>query len=262
VKEVRSLLEDNPGLDVNWGDAESRRTALHWASMNGHADVVKLLLGLPAINVNVRSGYGATPFSLGCMEGKVLVVRLLLKDPRVEVALADNNGRTPLWWASCNGRHEVIEWLMASGRDLGDLDKMSKYRDDDREYSVLEIARMKNQTEVVSLLEKFLINSTQTRLEIRVKLGGLDELAAELFALIVFLCDGLLRLKPARAAATASRNSTAAIRFLNVARRLPMELQMMLCHRVGGSAKDSILSNSSEDAFKSLARMVLFSKSK
>ena len=55
--------------------------------------------------------------------------------------------------------------------------------------AALEIAREKGSTEVGSLLERFIANSAQTRHEIRVKLGMLEELAAEVFALTVFLCD-------------------------------------------------------------------------
>ena len=51
------------------------------------------------------------------------VVELLLKDPRVDVTQDDNSGCTPpLWHASRKGKHEVIEWLIASGRDLGDIE--------------------------------------------------------------------------------------------------------------------------------------------
>jgi len=73
--------------------------------------------------------------------------------------------------------------------------------------------------------------------------------------LIVFLCDDLLQLKQAsRPAATAS---AAALRFFAIAKRRPMELQMVLCHRAVGSMKQNILRKDSEAAFKSLARILL-----
>jgi len=96
-------------------------------------------------------------------------------------------------YAACFGIHEVIERLIASGRDLGDVEnKKGKNWRDGNEYTALEIARVEKRTEVASLLERFMANSTQTRHELRVKLGVLDELAAEVFALIVFMCDDLL----------------------------------------------------------------------
>ena len=120
VSEVSSLLKNNPEINVNWTDS-TRWTPLHAASSRGHVEVVKLLLAHPNIDVNSRKYYGQTPLSLGCENGHVSVVRSLLKDPRVDVTLDDNKQCTSLWWASRFGKHEVIEWLIASGRDLGDV---------------------------------------------------------------------------------------------------------------------------------------------
>ena len=44
---------------------------------------------------------------------------MLLKDPRVDVTLEDNWDCNPLRQASFHGYHKVIEWFIASGRDLG-----------------------------------------------------------------------------------------------------------------------------------------------
>jgi len=100
----------------------------------------------------------------------VAVVRLLLKDPRVDTTLDDKDGCTPLWFASSNGKHEVIEWLIASGRNLGDV-KNKKGKCKGENYTALEIAREENKTEVVALLERFMSNPAQTRQELCVKLG-------------------------------------------------------------------------------------------
>ena len=238
--EVKSLLKHNPDLDVNWEDEEEGlRTALHRASSRGHAEVVKLLLAHPDINVNVLSQYGDTPFLFACENGQVAVVRLLLQDPRVDILLPDDAGCSPLWKASYFCRQEVVRWLIASGRDLGNL----------------QLARKYSNFKVRPLLERFVVNSTQTRFEVRVRLGVFDGLAARLFALTVFHCDDLLQLKPAQT--TLSLQDTAALRFFSIIMLLPMELQMILCHRVYGSEKQNILSEDSEAAFKALARILL-----
>ena len=104
------------------------------------------------------------------------VVQVLLKDPRVDITLEDYNGCTPLRWASWYGRHEVIEWLIANGRDLGDIkNKKGNPWEDSPGCTALEIARKRNKTEVVSVLERFMSNPALTRHELRVKLGVLDE---------------------------------------------------------------------------------------
>ena len=270
VSEVSSLLRDHPEIKVNWTD-RARRTPLHIASLEGHVEVVKLLLAHPDINVNLKSAHGHTPFSIGCDIGHVSVIQVLLKDPRVDVTLDDHSGCTPLWHASCNGEHEVIGWLIASGRDLGDIkNKKGKYWKDGEEYTALEIARKKESevlyealeiakedkwTDVALLLERFMANLSQTRHELRVRLGVLDECAAEVFALIVFLCDGLLQIKPAFPNPAA--DPSAVLRFFVIAKSLPLDLQMVLCHRAVGSMRQNILHKDSEAAFHFLAKNLL-----
>ena len=95
-------------------------------------------------------------------------------------------------------------------------------------------------------------NPALTHHELRVKLGALDDLAAEIFALTVFLCDELLLLKPASHPATLNP----ATRFFAIAKRLPLELQMILCHRGVGSMKQNIRHKDSEPAFESLATIL------
>jgi len=168
----------------------------------------------------------------------------MLKDPRVDITLSDHRGHTPLWHASFGGSVDVVEWLIASGRELGDLSIVSSsYLNED----------------IGLLLEKFMVNPAQIRHELQVKLGVLDEFAAEIFALTVFLCDGLLQLRPPTLITSSS--NPAAVRFFTIAKRLPMELQMILCHRAVGSMKQNILHKDSEAAFKSLARILLLPQS-
>ena len=261
ASEVSSLLRDHPGLDVHWENQLSYfQTALHTASVNGHVDVVKLLLAHPNIKVNLRQQYGRTPFALSCANGNEAVIRVLLKDSRIDITLADHAERTPLWIASCSGHDKAIEWLIASGRELGDVKNKKGKHWDDQEYTALEIATKKDQAKATSVLERFIANPAQTRYEIRVKLEVLDEVVTEVFALIIFLCDGLLQLKPASEPAVTLNQAVAtagATRFFVIVKRLPMELQMILCHRVMGSARQNILRKDSEAAFKSLAAFLL-----
>ena len=251
---VLSLMSTNPRLDVNWEDNHDN-TPLHQASSGGHVEVVKALLTHPDIRANQKSLSGHAPFSHSCLYGNVPVVRALLKDPRVDITLTDNHGWTPLWWASFKGHQGVVEWLLASGRDLGDINSAKETPCDGKEYTALDIAKQSGHTEIAAVLEKFAANPEKTRRELRVKLGVLDELAAEIFALVIFLCDDQLQLKPALA--TIDTSNSAALSFFSIVRRLPMEMQMMLCRRVAGSVKDSILSKDSEAAFKSLAGVLL-----
>jgi len=211
------------------------------------AEVSFLMLHHPDLNVNLQNKYGYTPFSNCCTHGHVAVVCELLKDPRVDVILDDGLGRTPLWWASHMRQLEVVEWLVASGRDLGDVKGI--HWKDGKESTPLEMARKGENAPIIAVLERFLANPAQTRCELRVKLGVLG--AADVFALAVFLCDDLLQLKPDAAATTTTS------RFFSIASKLPLELQMVLCHRAVGSMKQNILRKDSENAFKDLVRILL-----
>ena len=113
----------------------------------------------------------------------------------------------------------------------------------------LELAREQDFPEMISLLERFIANPVQTQYELRVVLGLPGSLASQVFALVVFLCDDLLKIKE-------TQTQTAIGRFFAMAIRLPMELQMILCHGVAWSTKQNILSRDSEFSFKQLAKVL------
>jgi len=166
----------------------------------------------------------------------------MLKDSRVKVNEPTKNGETPLWYAARNGYQDVIKWWIASGREM-DLGRPGDVYTTD----AIAVAEEEGNTEVVALLERFKENPLETRHAMRLKLGLVDELAAEMFALVVFVSDGLLQVND-------TATPSPAARFFSIASQLPLELQMVLCFRQVGSAKEIISGNDSEVAFKELAR--------
>ena len=120
--------------------------------------------------------------------------------------------------SSGGGSHLEGRWI-SGNRDI-------------RKTDAIGVAKRLGKTEVVTLLERFKSDAVQTRHAMRVELGWYDEAAAEMFALVVFVSDGLLQIN--------DTTPSPAARFFNIARQLPLELQMVLCHRVVGSAKDII----------------------
>jgi len=244
VDVVKSILRKNPSLNVNWkNEEEDAMTALYAACNQGHDSVVSILLAHPDIDPNLKEKYGWTPFMTACYNGNTSCVREMLQDQRVMVNEPSDNGRTPLRYAACFGHLDIIRWWIASGREMdlgkpGDVDKTD----------AIGVAKEEKKTEVVNLLERFKKNRVETRYSMRVELGLLDELAAEMFALVVFVSDGLLQVNDP------TTTPSPAARFFNIARRLPLELQMLLCYCVVGSAKEIIPGHYSEVAFKELAR--------
>jgi len=91
----------------------------------------------------------------------------------------------------------------------------------------------------------------ETRHRVRQEMGWYDEAAAEMFALVVFVSDGLLQIN--------DTTPSPAAKFFSIVARLPLELQMVLCFRQVGSAKDIIPGMESEVAFKELARKLMWS---
>ena len=80
-------------------------------------------------------------------------------------------------------------------------------------------------------------------------MGWYREKAAEIFALVVFVCDGLLEIK--------EENTSRAAKFLRMSKELTMELQLVLSHRVVGSGAQNIPGPQREQAFKELTRKLL-----
>ena len=240
AKKLAELIRQDPGFNVNLDHGDGF-TLLHYACLRGdRSAVIPLLLAHPDINVNAKNIFGGTPFYLACVNGDASCVREMLKDHRVKVNEHNNNGCTPLWKAVRYGYLDVIKWWIASGREMdlgtpGDLNQTD----------VIGAARKKGKAEVVSLLEKFKENPVETRHAVRIQVGWYDE-AAEMFAMVVFVSDGLLQIK--------ATSPTPAARFFNIVSKLPLELQMLLCFRLIGSGKDIIPYKERETAFKILVK--------
>jgi len=168
AKKLAELIRQDPGFDVNMDQDGDGLTLLHEAcDGESRSAVIPLLLAHPDIDVNVKDKYGATPFFWACY-GLTSCVREMLKDSRVKVNEPDIQGHTPLWFASYSGSLDVIKRWIASGREMdlgkpGDIDKTD----------AIGGAKESNKTEVVTLLERFKSDPSQTRHQVRVDLGPL-----------------------------------------------------------------------------------------
>ena len=239
-------MRRDPDFNVN-KDHRGGLTLFHCACYENHRSaVIPLLLAHPDIDVSVKSKYGETPFYWAC-GGRPSCVREMLKDFRVKLNDPANDGSTPLWSATRFVLLDIMKWWIGSGREIdlgkpGDVDKTD----------AIEVAKNWGRTEMATLLQRFKNDPAKTRHAVRLEIGWYDEAAAEIFALVVFVSDGLLQINE-------TTTATPAARFINIARRLPLELQMLLCHRVVGSSKEINSGQDSEVAFKSLAKRLIWS---
>ena len=246
VEKVKQLLLAHPEVDINWENPGhfGRYTSLQVACAKGNFEVLPHLLARSDLDVNKRNSWEGTSLLLACLKGRKEAVVGMLQDWRVNVNLADYAGCTPLWWACQCDHLEIVKWLLASGREL-DLERKGRFYG--REMTPLEVARTNNKREMAELLSNFASDKVQTRLMVRLELKLHHVLAAELFALVVFLSDGYFVLSDEVVA------SSAGTRFFAMVRRLPMELQMVLCNRAYSLHKDIVTTKDSNPAFQRLA---------
>ena len=106
VSRVQDLLAS--GLDPNAQDGDGW-SPLIWAAEHGREEVVELLLGQPAINLEARNQVGSTALLLAAEWGHLRVVKLLLHHG-ADTAAVDNDGRSVLDWAAWGVRLFGSEW--------------------------------------------------------------------------------------------------------------------------------------------------------
>ena len=96
--------------DINARDYIGR-TALAWAAVRGHEDVVKTLLQCKDVKADTADG--RTPLSLAAKNGDEGVVKLLLEREDINPNTEDTKyGQTPLWWAARKGYEGVVKLLL------------------------------------------------------------------------------------------------------------------------------------------------------
>ncbi|KOC12912.1 ankyrin repeat-containing protein [Aspergillus flavus AF70] len=106
--------------DVDAEDDIYGRSALSWASGNGHTTVIKLLIKRSyrtwwkMARVDARDRHNRTPLSWAIINGQVEAVSLLLKAGAV-IDLKDDIGGTPLGYAICSGNNEVWNIVKKKG---------------------------------------------------------------------------------------------------------------------------------------------------
>ncbi|XP_012279831.1 ankyrin repeat and sterile alpha motif domain-containing protein 1B isoform X2 [Orussus abietinus] len=135
-------LRRGPGANVQ--DA-SGYSALHHAALNGHRDVVKVLL-LYEASTNVVDAKGSSPLHLAAWAGDAEIVRLILSQgpsvPKVNLATKDNE--TALHCAAQYGHTEVVAQLLQYGCDPSIRNSRGE--------SALDLAAQYGRLETVQLL--------------------------------------------------------------------------------------------------------------
>jgi len=127
---VKALLERDD-VNPNQVVTEFYHTPLSWAAHNGHEGIVKMLLAREDVNPNqVDTHSGRTPLSRAAENGHEGVVKILLERNDVHTTTPDKQNGTPLSLALSNGHHEIA-------RILRERDNVNSNAVDCRSYSFL-----------------------------------------------------------------------------------------------------------------------------
>jgi ankyrin repeat protein len=118
-KQLAALLAE--GVNPNMQRSPDQETAMHFAVIQGHIEIVKQLLDASA-NPNITDKDGYTPLSFAASEGEKDILQLLL-DRGAKIDLANNDGLTPLHVAAIQGQDEIVKILLKESKALDARDK-------------------------------------------------------------------------------------------------------------------------------------------
>lgn len=236
---MRQMLADG-FVDIN-GQFNGGRSALTSACRHNHLEIVKYLLSMPGTEIP------ATEDSFHClssaiMDGRREVALMLLSDERNCFKSSHPNWYpdAPLWKLIKSNNMELLKWYLGNGYFASDEHAQNITQ---RHLQVRATAGRKVRE---NLFEEF--KTTPDREAFRERLRRSCTLqnptyAAKTFAWVVMVCDGLWRLSDVACAET---------RFLRVATRLPLELQMKVCNMAYNIPRDAIPTLDMESAFRSI----------
>ena len=154
---VVRLLSQQYGVDVNCSTSETLveypqkgLTALGWTAVEGHTEVVKVLLDNKA-DVNAStSTEGATPLYATSQKGHTQVVKLILDNKADVNASTHIEGITPLHITAWKGRTEVVKLLLGNKADV------NACRGGGLGDKPIDAARRNRHLEIVKLLKLFM----------------------------------------------------------------------------------------------------------
>lgn len=115
---IKLLLRS--GEDVNQYYQDIDATPLIIAALEGHAEIVEILVGADA-DTNTTGNNGYTPLLYAAYLGHIAVARALI-DGNADVNKTDKKGRTAITWAAYNGHVEVVKILLSAKVDINKAD--------------------------------------------------------------------------------------------------------------------------------------------
>ena len=239
-------------------------TLLSYCCRNGLRDSVKKLLARPDIDINKQSQQSLSPFMLSISNLHYDITKLLIVRPELDLQASGKHDFSYMDYALMSGETLLIKLLLL--RDCtGTTDVINSELKSHPLLTRYRLDPVSVKREIADLLNIPLV----------VIPPSADDIRRQLYATIVCLCDDYFRVKTdvalatvdvaavsdrdsdpdnacvsntaastsevvATATATVAAAANKIRRFFNITRRLPLELQAVVCHRVVGSAKSII----------------------
>ena len=257
--EAESYLLAVQGMNLNF-DVKISETHYSLISMCGllqgtHA--LKALMNQPGLEINRATVDAQHVLYSALIFEREDFVRQLLTCPDLRLGKIDiGNIYSPVEKATIiyHSCPILLHLLIADGRSLWPIDVSYLHQSQ----TIVTSTWWSSLEEAIQMLVEFKKSPWRVRNLCREETGWKGcpihntAAAANIYALIVFKCDGLLELPPAV--------QSHASRFFSIAQRLPMELQQLLCLRVRDSSRDIIAEEHSEKSFKELAGALIESR--
>lgn len=278
---VKQLYQDHPA--VLTGDVLGQ--GMITAVTTGYF-LREWLFKLPATNVNVSDPSGCnTAFMKLCLQGDDSGVKWFLTSPRLRPSVMPSESMFfPLELCVRHCPLKTLLFWVASGHRLGDYnveddidhidqvihnlqylnkEEQKRYEHvreietdpfDVRGYSHLEIkAQIDERNTVIKILRCHQQRPDSSWWACASESEYPDFMAPQYYAIIIFLSDGLLDYESSGKEKIPVKVAVRNHRFLEIARHIPMELQMILANMTAGSARETIPRPWAERAFRGLA---------
>lgn len=109
LKYIQQLFNANKGITADVKD-DHGHTPLHWATSNGHLEIVRYLIKKGA-TVDIKDDCGDTALHVAAANNYPEIVKHLIKKGAL-VGLQNKDGKTPLHWVASNrGNLETVKFL-------------------------------------------------------------------------------------------------------------------------------------------------------
>lgn len=121
-KKVVELLLNN-GAELGAKDNLSAQTPLHWAVLRGHNGIVETIIAAGA-KLEIVDRFGRTPLHTAIDHDRTTTAKLLIdKGANLNAAMNGDELQTVLLLAARKGNIELVEYLIAKGVDINEIDK-------------------------------------------------------------------------------------------------------------------------------------------